>query len=394
LLKGENKGFSKSFHIKSTIGENMTQPTSRFIDIPGRGIFLFPKEFLSFTGNIDSIEVHDARESPKTLHSRLADGAVIVLTGPYLYINGVYRYCMRFEKELVPFGKYSHISGRSQRISAFTEERRQKLHHLLLFAQGDNLIDVINPPYTKGLQQWLQEPTGEALFLIPLRRLQRILTDMRRAREGIFMEILGGTITILPHVYVPADLSVPAMFAEYKNLIKGKKVLDMGTGTGILAILAARIGADMVIATDNNLNAVNNANLNVERFGLNDKVEVRGPADLFDSVSGEKFDVILFNAPWIQGEPQTLYDTANYDPGYRVLDGFIKVASQHLTDYGSILLQYSDVSQQKGDDSIAHLHEMIDSNGFCIVGEKTIDRLSRVIGSKERVYLFEIRRNF
>jgi len=364
---------------------------TQFINISGYGICLYPKEFKAFSGKLDSIEVHNARESPKELHNRLIEKIAIVLTGPYLYINGFYRYCMHYERELVPEERYAHIEDHYKRISAFTEERRQKLYHILLFAQGDSLIEVQNPPDTIGLQQWLQEPTGDSLYLIPLRRLQRILTDMRRAREGIFLDILNGTITILPHVYVPADISVPTMFAQYGEIMKDKKILDMGTGTGVLAIMAAKFGADKVIATDINPNSVANAKLNVQRFGLSSIIEVRGPQDLFNLVKDEKFDIILFNAPWIQGEPQTLYDTANYDFGYRVLEGFLQEAPQHLNNNGLILLQYSDISQRKGENSISHLLQTIELCRLRIVGEKSLKRKSRVIGTQEHVFIFEIK---
>jgi ribosomal protein L11 methylase PrmA len=118
------------------------------------------------------------------------------------------------------------------------------------------------------LQEWLQEPTGNDIFLIPVRRLQRILTDMERAHHGIHVEALNNRITILPHVYVPSDQSVPAMFAERGELFAGRRVLDMGTGTGILALIAAHLGATQVVATDFNPNAVRNARLNADLLGL------------------------------------------------------------------------------------------------------------------------------
>jgi methylase of polypeptide subunit release factors len=182
------------------------------------------------------------------------------------------------------------------------------------------------------------------------------------------------------------------MFTQYPHLMRGRRVLDMGTGTGVLALLAARLGAVSVVATDSSANGVANARLNAERLGLGNSVEVRGPADLFDSVRGEAFDTILFNAPWIQGEPQTSYDTARYDPGYRVLDGFLHDAPAHLRPGGAILLQYSNVSQRRGHSSIEHLHEVIAANGLQEVGCQSIVRVSRLLGAREQVLLFEIRR--
>lgn len=364
----------------------------RCVEVPTVGPWVLPREFMIFTGALAVVEVHDARESPRCLHARLAADAAILLSGPYAYVDAVYRYCQRFERELVPREECAHITDRVQRSAAFTEARRRKLHRLLLLARGDCLLDVEDPPDTTGLQGWLEEPTGDSAFLIPLRRLQRILADMRRAREGITIEGLGGSITIRPHVYVPSDQSVPAMLAEYRDLIKGKRVLDMGAGTGVLALLAARFGAAQVVATDSNPKAVANARLNVERLALGDTVEVRGPADLFASVRGEAFDVILFNAPWIQGEPQTLYDTAVYDPGYRVLDGFMRAAPDHLAPGGAILLQYSDVSQRTGENSVTHLDALMAACGVRVVTRRCMERVSRVLGARERVFLFEIRR--
>jgi len=360
------------------------------VDVRGMGACLLPREFAIFTGPLSSAEVSDAHEPPRDIHARLASGDALVLRGPYAYVDGVFRYCQRHERKLVRPQEFAHVLSRTQRGAAFTEARR-KLHRLLLAARAETILGVESAPDTTGLQEWLEAPTGDEVFLIPVRRLQRILTDMRRAREGIRIEALGESITILPHVYVPADQSVPAMFTEYAHLMEGRRVLDMGTGTGVLALLAARLGAARVIATDNNPKAVENARLNVERLGLGDVIEVRGPGDLFEPLEGETFDVILFNAPWIQGEPQTLYDTANYDPGYRILDAFLKNASRHLAPGGLVLLQYSDVSQRKGESGMDHLDAALDAGGLEVVTRRSRTRVSRVLGARERVFLMEIR---
>jgi ribosomal protein L11 methyltransferase len=72
---------------------------------------------------------------------------------------------------------------------------------------------------------------------------------------------------------------------------RGKKVLDMGCGTGILAILAAKMGAAKVDAIDNDTWAVNNSIENIERNQVS-VVSVRlGDVDKAD----KNYDIILAN---------------------------------------------------------------------------------------------------
>ncbi len=352
---------------------------------------VYPHEFAVFSGDIAQLEVHDAREDPEDLQRRLAAGFSLVLTGPYRFVDAVYRYCQHFEERLVPASMVAHLASRWERQAALTQHRRRLLHHLLVVGRGDSLVGVDDPPDATDLQDWLQAPTGDRLFLMPVRRFQRLLTDLRRAHEGLAIDALGATITILPHVYVPSDQSVPAMFTEYASLLKDRCVLDMGTGTGILALLAVQLGAARVVATDVNPQAVANARANVERLGLGHRVEIREAADLFDAVPGEAFDVILFNAPWIQGQPQTLYDVGLYDPGYYVLDGFLAGAQPHLKPDGAILLQYSNVSQRRSGEGMQHLFDTLALHGWVVASRRRLSRLSRVLGSRETVYLFELR---
>jgi methylase of polypeptide subunit release factors len=360
------------------------------VDIPGIGACLLPSEFEHFTGPLDAerIEKSDARDLPSGIHAALAAGRAVVLSGPYRYVDGIYRYCQRHERQLVAKSECAHIEDRVQRSAAFTDTRRRKLHSLLVLARGDTLVGVDDAPETAGLQDWLEAPTGDETFLIPVRRLQRILTDIRRAREGIAVDLVG-RITIMPHVYVPADGSVPAMFAERKDLLANRRVLDIGTGTGVLALLAARLGATTVVATDSNPWAVKNARENAKRLGLD--IDVRGPASLYDEIADERFDTIMFNAPWIKGEPLTLYDTANFDPGQRVLEGFLRGAAAHLAANGTILLQYSDVSQRRGQASLTRLAELVDECGMMIANVHKLERVGRILGARESVLLYEIR---
>ena len=71
-----------------------------------------------------------------------------------------------------------------------------------------------------------------------------------------------------------------------------KKLLDLGCGTGILAILTAKMGADEVIAMDNDLLACQNARENID---LNNCRNIRVEAGELDTLLESEFKAILAN---------------------------------------------------------------------------------------------------
>lgn len=72
----------------------------------------------------------------------------------------------------------------------------------------------------------------------------------------------------------------------------GRNVCDLGCGTGVLAILAERLGAEQVMAIDNDPGAVDNAKSNIERNGCHAIAVEKGDAD---SLRGRSYAAILAN---------------------------------------------------------------------------------------------------
>lgn len=73
---------------------------------------------------------------------------------------------------------------------------------------------------------------------------------------------------------------------------EGLQVLDMGTGTGVLAILASKLGAKHIVAVDNNEWAYKNTNENLEKNGVSNCTNLHGEEDV---VGDGPFDIILAN---------------------------------------------------------------------------------------------------
>jgi release factor glutamine methyltransferase len=130
----------------------------------------------------------------------------------------------------------------------------------------------------------------------------------------------GFRLTVPPTVFHPQFFITSKYFAGFvDNLdLKGLRVADLGTGSGIIALAAARAGARHVVAIDINPNAAVAARRNAEANGLGDRVTGLCSNLLAAVAPGRTFDVILSNPPFIPGEPRDLADRAwHAGPGYR-----------------------------------------------------------------------------
>jgi release factor glutamine methyltransferase len=148
---------------------------------------------------------------------------------------------------------------------------------------------------------------------------------------------------ITEDVFEPSEDSF--LFAENLDVQEGDVVLDLGTGCGILGIVAAE-KSKSVLAVDVNPYAVSCAKQNASLNHVRGKMGfLRG--DLFSAFSGDfLFDVILFNAPYLPSEPDEVETWigrawAGGATGRDVVDRFIPPAVGHLKPSGRILMLQS-----------------------------------------------------
>lgn len=130
----------------------------------------------------------------------------------------------------------------------------------------------------------------------------------------------------------------------------GKRVLDVGCGSGALGIVMARCGADHVVLSDIDENCCANTRENVNRFRVKDRCEVV-QSDLFAKIKG-RFGLIIFAHPYF-GAPPVLpavpVTRGMLDEG-QLISRFLDTAKPHMN--GPILMPYLHLAGPTNDPAV------------------------------------------
>jgi len=192
----------------------------------------------------------------------------------------------------------------------------------------------------------------------------------------------GFRLAIGPTIYDPRFYRAPAYFAEFiRGLdLADKNVADVGTGSGIQALSAARAGAAKVLAIDVNPHAALAAAANARENGFAQRV-LAIASDLFSAISpATKFDVIVSNPPFCDGKAWDVADRAwRAGPQYRDIAPFFLQARERLAPDGIMYLILTSMSD------LEFLGALVQQAGF----DAKIVRHRRVL--LETMIIYELR---
>ena len=140
-----------------------------------------------------------------------------------------------------------------------------------------------------------------------------------------------------------------------------------------MTLLAAQELGDLevkILASDLLPEAVATTRYNMSRCsnhaGL---IQLLPSGDLFEAVpSGHRFDLIIFNAPWVVSRARNRSELAIHDEGQRILSRFFDDVHKYLKQGGRILLGYADASGPK---AIQNLEEIIGKAGLGVESQQT-----------------------
>lgn len=127
--------------------------------------------------------------------------------------------------------------------------------------------------------------------------------------------------------------------SQLKDKNKKIKILDIGSGIGILASSCLNLGFKNIIASD-----IDSETINYLKTKFKNKIKII-KSDLFSQIN-EKFDLIIFNPPYLPEDKfDKKKDTTAGKKGCELIIRFLKQAKSHLKKDGKIILLFSSFSK-------------------------------------------------
>jgi SAM-dependent methyltransferase len=206
----------------------------------------------------------------------------------------------------------------------------------------------------------------EAIVVSPTGLAARVgtLPAPRAIKRWEQVDGLPRSIAVFDSVFwEPEDTSSLRARIANPGTVRGKTVLEIGTGTGLLSLCCLQAGAKKVVATDVNPAALSNAVYNARLLRVADRLEVRlVPLHRPEAYSvvgeSETFDLIISNPPWENGRPQSIDKYAYFDPDFQLLHSLLEGLEDHLTPGGVAVVSYGSI------DAIRTLHRLAPQFGL------------------------------
>lgn len=208
---------------------------------------------------------------------------------------------------------------------------------------------------------------GAVNYAVALRELLGVIGGYEWWRKGVEVPALSGD-RIHPYygVFSPARGEYVDLVAQAPLPADHSLAFDVGTGTGVLAVLLARRGVGHVVGTELDARALRCAEENVDRLGVAEGVTLT-QVDLFPE---GRAPLVVCNPPWVPAKPTSAVERAVYDPGSHMLRGFLNGLGPALLPGGEGWLILSDIAEHLG---LRTREELLDH--FDRAGLRVVDRL-------------------
>jgi len=185
----------------------------------------------------------------------------------------------------------------------------------------------------------LNDPSGTRKHTT---NVDEVLEALRQNSTPHEVDIAGMHLIVLPQVLSPRLSHAPDALISKWHIPRGSRILDLGCGCGVLGIAALRAGGGNLVALDINSHAVENARINLQKLGLSEHAEAR-LSDVYGALRDhEKFDVIIFAAPYWDRAANDPLELSCFDHEYAFFRAAISGAKARLNSNGRMYIIFSD----------------------------------------------------
>ena len=250
-------------------------------------------------------------------------------------------------------------------------QRARTLSMILIQVNPDRQISLRRAPDWRGAMNEAWGPAGTTGCVASLRELLGLVGAHEWHQKGMEISALGSAPN--NRIYPSYGVFSPVR-GEYIQLVldaplpSTELAFDIGVGTGVLSAVLAKRGVKRVVGTDLDPRAMACAKENIQRLGLNSKVELT-QTDLFPE---GKAPLIVCNPPWLPARASAPIERAIYDENSGMLKGFLAGLTAHLAPKGEGWLILSDLAEHLGLRTRAELEEWIAAGGLKVISKTDI----------------------
>lgn len=326
------------------------------------------------------------------IFNHLASGGIAVVSGQRVSLAVLLAYVLRHWLDLAGSGakrKEQDAQGVLTRLMVLA--RNETCEGLKPLVRIPHLSEFCGEVSLAANQQFL-------IPLIALRSLEDAL-DETWPVDALDTWMVAGVDVIPPRSQETVALFQEAIAMQVKRLPANPQILDMGCGSGVLALVAAITLNPLqpkVTATDILPEATASTRLNAESFADEDLIEpdavnVLSAGDLFGTVGDERYDLIIFNAPWVVAPVGSRSDISLNDPKQKTIRRFLEEVPRHLKQEGRVVLGYADNSGQR---AVERVLELAEKAGLSVLKERSVRvQTHRKKRKWQRIYVWEMGRN-
>lgn len=238
---------------------------------------------------------------------------------------------------------------------------------------------------------WLVSHDRDTLAAALAQRYDTLVEQRQQGSPVAYLtglrEFYGRAFAVSPAVLIPRPETELIVEAALARLPKAGRLLDLGTGSGAIAVtVACERPYATVVATDVSGAALAVARDNARRHGAS--VDFR-PGNWFEPVDAARFDIIVSNPPYVAAlDPHLGQGDLRFEPGVALSDGspdglaslktIISGAQSHLLPGGWLLLEH-------GHDQGERCARLLEAAGFVErVAMADLAGLSRVAGGRRQ----------